>query len=65
MNVKRCKNERKGSREKIPWSGEFTFRIDPCAGLIASSGSLHPMVLHNSLPVDYRLSEKGNEKGQG
>ena len=29
--------------EKIPWEGEFTFRSDPWAGLIASWGSLYPM----------------------
>jgi len=29
--------------EKIPWEGEFTFRSDSWAGLIASWGSFYPM----------------------
>ena len=38
------------SSEKIPWEGEFTFRSDPWAGLIASWGSFYPMTHHNGLP---------------
>ena len=30
-------------REKISWEGEFTFRSDSWAGLIASWGSFYPM----------------------
>ena len=43
------------SSEKIPWEGEFTFRSDPWAGLIASWGSFYPMTHHNILSSPVHL----------